>query len=111
MKRLLLLPIIALALFACQKNDPDDLFDKTPAERFNEKESELRSALTSASQGWKFTYFTKEGIFGGYHFLMKFTPEGLVEMNSDMGLTSSSVLRSEERRVGKECRSRWSPYH
>ena len=23
----------------------------------------------------------------------------------------SSVSRSEERRVGKECRSRWSPYH
>ena len=23
----------------------------------------------------------------------------------------NSVLRSEERRVGKECRSRWSPYH
>src|SRR2546425_10923154 len=22
-----------------------------------------------------------------------------------------SVTRSEERRVGKECRSRWSPYH
>ena len=22
-----------------------------------------------------------------------------------------TVLRSEERRVGKECRSRWSPYH
>src|SRR2546425_11763810 len=22
-----------------------------------------------------------------------------------------SALRSEERRVGKECRSRWSPYH
>ena len=21
------------------------------------------------------------------------------------------VIRSEERRVGKECRSRWSPYH
>src|SRR5256712_12358678 len=26
------------------------------------------------------------------------------------GLTTSAV-RSEERRVGKECRSRWSPYH
>src|SRR2546430_7949345 len=24
---------------------------------------------------------------------------------------SDEVLRSEERRVGKECRSRWSPYH
>ena len=23
----------------------------------------------------------------------------------------SSMTRSEERRVGKECRSRWSPYH
>ena len=26
------------------------------------------------------------------------------------GLISGSI-RSEERRVGKECRSRWSPYH
>ena len=25
--------------------------------------------------------------------------------------THHTVLRSEERRVGKECRSRWSPYH
>ena len=27
------------------------------------------------------------------------------------GLTTSAMHRSEERRVGKECRSRWSPYH
>src|SRR5687768_7130078 len=26
-------------------------------------------------------------------------------------LDITSLLRSEERRVGKECRSRWSPYH
>ena len=25
--------------------------------------------------------------------------------------TKASMERSEERRVGKECRSRWSPYH
>ena len=25
--------------------------------------------------------------------------------------TTGRLLRSEERRVGKECRSRWSPYH
>ena len=24
---------------------------------------------------------------------------------------SDNATRSEERRVGKECRSRWSPYH
>ena len=28
-----------------------------------------------------------------------------------IGSTQSSINRSEERRVGKECRSRWSPYH
>src|SRR3712207_9526653 len=26
-------------------------------------------------------------------------------------LKAASAFRSEERRVGKECRSRWSPYH
>ena len=26
-------------------------------------------------------------------------------------LKSKQTVRSEERRVGKECRSRWSPYH
>ena len=26
-------------------------------------------------------------------------------------ITSTKNARSEERRVGKECRSRWSPYH
>ena len=25
--------------------------------------------------------------------------------------TALVLMRSEERRVGKECRSRWSPYH
>ena len=30
--------------------------------------------------------------------------EGLIEL-------FNSFPRSEERRVGKECRSRWSPYH
>ena len=27
------------------------------------------------------------------------------------GLMACRAERSEERRVGKECRSRWSPYH
>ena len=26
-------------------------------------------------------------------------------------MSVSKFMRSEERRVGKECRSRWSPYH
>ena len=30
---------------------------------------------------------------------------------SNMTFFTTPELRSEERRVGKECRSRWSPYH
>src|SRR5476649_1842541 len=29
----------------------------------------------------------------------------------ELGLGEPIAIRSEERRVGKECRSRWSPYH
>ena len=31
--------------------------------------------------------------------------------NNGIMLLLSALTRSEERRVGKECRSRWSPYH
>ena len=31
--------------------------------------------------------------------------------NSYSDGSSEEIVRSEERRVGKECRSRWSPYH
>ena len=40
------------------------------------------------------------------------TVAGILSALSDPNkYPSSRLLRSEERRVGKECRSRWSPYH
>ena len=33
------------------------------------------------------------------------------ELFAEQGANIVGVDRSEERRVGKECRSRWSPYH
>ena len=39
---------------------------------------------------------------------------GEVPAKADIGLYGSFATtgkRSEERRVGKECRSRWAPYH
>ena len=35
----------------------------------------------------------------------------LLETLTAMQRQDDALLRSEERRVGKECRSRWSPYH
>ena len=43
------------------------------------------------------------------------TPEAASQIQAKTGITISkeeaAKNRSEERRVGKECRSRWSPYH
>ena len=41
------------------------------------------------------------GALSLYHF----------DMYRIIGAESLETTRSEERRVGKECRSRWSPYH
>src|SRR3989338_2447487 len=39
-----------------------------------------------------------------------FVPESFTDLG-DSERSSHPGSRSEERRVGKECRSRWSPYH
>ena len=40
------------------------------------------------------------------------SPVAVLLMGFGLGKTwAISPSRSEERRVGKECRSRWSPYH
>ena len=57
----------------------------------------------------------KDDVFGSVEavktvsdLFMHLTGE-VVEFNE--GLEDDPEIRSEERRVGKECRSRWSPYH
>ena len=37
--------------------------------------------------------------------------DGAVQRYVYPAFTTDGAMRSEERRVGKECRSRWSPYH
>src|SRR2546429_8080290 len=57
-------------------------------------------------------FFTRGGIRG-----LEITPcrgrlpRAVNEMSEAPALTVQPCKRSEERRVGKECRSRWSPYH
>ena len=45
----------------------------------------------------------------GTNFITDWLMEGILELD-EIQLTAV-YSRSEERRVGKECRSRWSPYH
>ena len=45
-------------------------------------------------------------LWGTSGTAQRFAPGGY-----DPLVIGALLLRSEERRVGKECRSRWSPYH
>ena len=69
------------------------------------KSDDSRIQKQSASYyGWD--YIWKEGLKS--FFTGTFAFAGLVVM---WVAVNAGELRSEERRVGKECRSRWSPYH
>ena len=43
--------------------------------------------------------------------MVEYTPGYLADHWCTKGHILLCTARSEERRVGKECRSRWSPYH
>src|SRR5256885_17222790 len=77
----------------------------------------IDTAAIETATGLKGSYNRAENVF------KVSKPRDDVKINVDrwtmppfMGLTSWAAFtpmgsRSEERRVGKECRSRWSPYH
>src|SRR2546426_11723025 len=47
----------------------------------------------------------------GIHFAMDYLTLQNKRCEGDAIPDADFITRSEERRVGKECRSRWSPYH
>ena len=49
----------------------------------------------------------KKGLFEDANAKLVEAEEAFVEAHK----IHAELIRSEERRVGKECRSRWSPYH
>ena len=61
---------------------------------------EMAKEIISASKSWN-EYFWQMPMFDIFK-------KNLKSPYADMQNTAE---RSEERRVGKECRSRWSPYH
>ena len=68
----------------------------------------LQSALAGESMAHiKYRYFAKLAREEGFEEIAKH-----FEHTADQEILHAwGHLRSEERRVGKECRSRWSPYH
>ena len=89
--------MILIADSGSTKTDWCIVFNDTPIKRmgtkginpFFQSEEEIQQELT--------------------HSLLPQLPEGTI--NSVFFYGAGCTPRSEERRVGKECRSRWSPYH
>ena len=75
--------------------------------------------MITGDKSWTFLYEPetkrlKEGLAHGelsstMDFRKRHLPRVSRQSANDKGDTE--MIRSEERRVGKECRSRWSPYH
>src|SRR2546422_9549312 len=53
--------------------------------------------------------YVRRSVWNGHEVTVK-TKRGYRVVNIEPTLVTM-LKRSEERRVGKECRSRWSPYH
>ena len=66
--------------------------------------AELVSLCKVVEHGWQYAARTAGGGGDGI-----FDPTRGYVMRG--GREMENHFRSEERRVGKECRSRWSPYH
>ena len=65
--------------------------------------------LESLAPGAQVKFTDVEGNVFSYEIaeIVILEPTAIEELLSD----EWNLTRSEERRVGKECRSRWSPYH
>ena len=103
MKRTILTLLIALVIVACSKEDIKKMEGKVDVTLY------LKDANGNALKNWvvyaynQWAWENKNGSRPTFHAQSAAT--------DDNGKAIFTTTRSEERRVGKECRSRWSPYH
>ena len=74
--------------------------------------SDLRNKFTEIEdcvKSGKPVYLTKNGY--GSMVVLSLEQYAALTDDIELKLDEADKARSEERRVGKECRSRWSPYH
>src|SRR2546429_677476 len=96
--------IVALRTPATALTNADSLLFRVT---FNEAVTNVNSADFVVSGG-TFGSATNVALVSPGVYDVTVSGGNLANFNGTVGL---ALKRSEERRVGKECRSRWSPYH
>ena len=76
----------------------------------NEKNGAVRQSVQSHFHVFRLRPYDL-GVPELFVVLVVFTVGFAVGVAVAVLVVPAAVARSEERRVGKECRSRWSPYH
>ena len=83
-------------------------------EQFKQINNKLRESANNANKIANIT-MPINGNIGNISYVLCALVGGVLALSGFSGLTIGTLVaflsRSEERRVGKECRSRWSPYH
>src|SRR5689334_24877572 len=67
------------------------------------------SLAARESRAGRLPHWTGKGDGGGWDYCDQV--RATAQCQGSLRLLARRVLRSEERRVGKECRSRWARYH
>lgn len=89
MKKYIISLFIVAGLFSSCAVDPDEVFDKTAAQRIEEQVAHVSNVLTSASNGWVMEYYPNEDqLYGGVNILVKFYDDNTVVMTNE---TASNV--------------------
>ena len=81
--------------------------------KFTEEQEEAYTKVSNAIEKQEYKKYLLYGVTGSgkTEIYLQLIEKVINEENSAIMLVPEIALRSEERRVGKECRSRWSPYH
>lgn len=84
----------SLAVLPSCKNEVDDLFDQSAAERIEQAMTDYREALCSAENGWEMLYFANGGE-QGYNLLCKFNEDGSVKFAAKNEFSSAGKYAEE----------------
>src|SRR5690554_7525884 len=95
--RIFLFLLLGLALIGCNQNGDGNNNDNDDNDNDGNGEDIVEPSLKIESTEYK--------IENGLSLQLNIE---IVDSDEELGII---YLRSEERRVGKECRSRWWPYH